>query len=166
MVYQVISANLLSATEEYICQQTCCTALRPHGLSEVLRIAFGACPYSERRRFKGNWAILEDRPRPGTVTVYVTESKTKIACLFAQYTHGKPGAYKDPLETGILDSHADRVVYFRQCLTELSKLNPTSVAFPYKIGCGLAGGDWSVYEKILQEWSSENPSILIKIYKL
>jgi hypothetical protein len=35
--YQVISGNLLEAAEEYISQQTCCTALKAHGLSEAIK---------------------------------------------------------------------------------------------------------------------------------
>jgi hypothetical protein len=44
-------------------------------------------------------------------------------------------------------------------------LKPESVGFPYKIGCGLAGGDWKLYESEIKRWSIEN-SIHVKVYKL
>lgn len=47
---------------------------------------------------------------------------------------------------------------FRHCCQMLKKFIveyelPISVVigFPYKIGCGLAGGDWSIVEKIIEE---------------
>jgi len=37
---------------------------------------------------------------------------------------------------------------------------------PYKIGCGLAGGNWDKYYNILNIWANNNPNIKIVIYKL
>ena len=45
---------------------------------------------------------------------------------------------------------------FRMCCVKLKEqivgLNKNlTIGFPYKIGCGLAGGDWSIVEKIIEE---------------
>jgi hypothetical protein len=43
---------------------------------------------------------------------------------------------------------------FRECcirLKEFLKDKEYTVGFPYKIGCGLAGGDWNVVYKIIEE---------------
>ena len=60
------------------------------------------------------------------------------------------------------ESRDMRLAWFEKCLLELSQyikiLNIDSVAFPYGIGCGLAGGD---YYRVLEQWSK---SIVQKVY--
>lgn len=43
---------------------------------------------------------------------------------------------------------------FRQCLQNIAntwKGGETTIAFPYKIGCGLGGGNWETMYKIIKE---------------
>ena len=47
--------------------------------------------------------------------------------------------------------------WFQECLDAIGKLNLKSVAFPYEIGCGLAGGKWACYDNMLQKFACENP---------
>lgn len=39
------------------------------------------------------------------------------------------------------------------------------VAFPYGIGCGLAGGNWEEYRTVLEEFAEANPQYAIVIVK-
>lgn len=51
---------------------------------------------------------------------------------------------------------------FRQCLQQIANTYPPDciLAFPYKIGCGLGGGDWeTIYKMIQQELSNHNVEI-------
>jgi len=172
MPYTIVSGDLLLADTEYIVQQNCCTAVKAHGLSEIIAQKFsGVNPYTERTRFKGNWATLETRPKPGSIEIFENEAEEdtntcKIICAFAQYCHGKPGVYKDPLSALYGDTFEDRFTYFKQCLELISDLKPKSVGFPYRIGCGLAGGSWSRYETAIKDWSLRNPTIDIKVYNM
>jgi O-acetyl-ADP-ribose deacetylase (regulator of RNase III) len=162
MPYSIVNGNLLDATADYIVQQCCCTALKPSGLSKAIADKWPeANPYKNRRRYKYNWAVAEDRPQPGTIATY-----GRVVCAFAQVCQGKPGAYKDPLGLDQNDSAANRADYFAKCLEAILDLKPASVAFPYKIGCGLAGGSWHIYEDIIKKWSDKNPSIQVTLYKL
>ena len=150
MPYKITEGDLLKASTEYIVQQNCCTAVRAHGLSEIIASKWSEVnPYKDRKKYKGNWAVKEDRPEPGTIMVYELvypeqrEDQLKgVICAFAQYCHGKPGIYKDPLGLDKKDKSTDRIGYFRECIETITELNPKSVGFPYRIGCGLAGGDW------------------------
>ncbi len=170
MSITLVSADILTSKEQFIVQQNCCTAVRAHGLSSVIAGAFPGCdPYASRRQLKGNWAVAEDRPEPGSLLVLEREEgDPSIICAFAQYYHGKPFAYsgKDPLVLGVADGYADRFGYFKSCLGLIAELKPRSVAFPYKIGCGLAGGSWNLYEAELNAWSKRNPGIDVKIYRI
>ena len=46
--------------------------------------------------------------------------------------------------------------WFQECLDAIGKLNLKSVAFPYEIGSGLAGGKWACYDNMLQKFACEN----------
>ena len=74
MPYRIVKGDLLEATTEYIMQQNCCTAVRAHGLSKAIAAKWPEVnPYKERRAHKGNWAVKEDRPEPGSILVYEFE---------------------------------------------------------------------------------------------
>jgi hypothetical protein len=41
-----------------------------------------------------------------------------------------------------------------------------SVALPWGIGCGLAGGDWKVYEGAIREWARGMEGVEVVLYRL
>lgn len=48
------------------------------------------------------------------------------------------------------DNVSKRLEYFENGLEKIKSIkNLQSLAFPYKIGCGLAGGSWEDYLKLL-----------------
>ena len=59
------------------------------------------------------------------------------------------------------DSYENRKLWFKNCLEILDENPYNRVAMPYGIGCGLAGGKWSEYKKMLDECSTN-----IIIYQL
>lgn len=64
------------------------------------------------------------------------------------------------------DTAAARLGYFRQALDKLrAVVGDGSVAFPYKIGCGLGGGDWAQYEAALREFAQAVPGKVV-LYQL
>lgn len=157
-----VEGDILTSDEDYLVQQCSCTAVRPAGLSKAIATAFpDANPYAKRRPMKkgGNTAVPEDRATPGTAVVM---GKRKIACLFAQYAPGKPGPNEVP------DSAKARLRYFEEAFNDLiSKIPATaSLAIPYKIGCGLAGGNWSDYKRVLRKLAAENPKMTFTVYQL
>lgn len=162
--------NILAATEDYIVHQCCCTACRPHGLSATLAAAF---PYSNiyslRRPIKPgyNFAVAADRSTPGTAMIVGNGTATQryVAALFGQVAMGKPGRYNSG---GLPDTPADRQMYFKSALDDLAKQIPptASLAFPYKIGCGLAGGDWATYSAMLETYAADHPEFKIVLYRL
>lgn len=148
-------ANLLAATEDYIVQQNACLCSKPKGLSQAIAGAFPhGNPYTTKGRSPGTTVILGN----GLDQRYV-------ACLFAQVATGKPGSYNSH---GTPDSAKDREQYFVNCLERLAEQisHTASVAIPYKIGCGLAGGNWKHYEAILNDWMSRHPGLRVVLYKI
>ena len=49
------------------------------------------------------------------------------------------------------DTYQNRKKWFQECLDILDENNYGTVAMPYGIGCGLAGGKWAEYKKMLEE---------------
>ncbi len=137
MPIQIISGDLLETDAEYIVQQCSTSVNRCLGLSAAINKKFGVTFYKELRT-------------PGTVVI-----KGKIIGLMAQINGGKP---KHP------ESQVTRELLFLQCLDQLPKAK--SLAFPYGIGCGLAGGNWDHYYKLIKHWSDNNPDTMVYIYKL
>jgi hypothetical protein len=46
-----------------------------------------------------------------------------------------------------------------------TEVKPRSIAFPYLIGCGAAGGDWKLYLEQIERFAEEF-DIKVRIYKL
>ena len=52
------------------------------------------------------------------------------------------------------DTPQEREQWFAQCLEELGQCDSyQNLAFPYQIGCGLAGGNWSRYLAMIQDFA-------------
>lgn len=140
---RVICKDILTVSSGYILQQTNCVTSKPYGLSADLERTFpGTCPY----------LIRTEVSTPGTVDLIESNRGPIIANLFGQYYPGGPGRRGDEVK--------DRLQYFRQALNGLTEyFSGTSkliqIAIPYKIGCGLAQGDWTVYEKMLEEFEQQ-----------
>ena len=157
------SGDLLSAKEEYIVHQCNCTSSTAGGLAHAIttRLPYAA-PYVYRRPnpAKRTRCLPEDASKPGTIQVWRSSSPESphVIGLYAQQEPGKPhGA----------DSRSVREGWFRSCLGLINKVSGvTSVAFPWQIGCGLAGGDWNVYEEMIWEWAGNHPDVSVAIYKL
>lgn len=157
---RIITGDLLDATEDYIVQQCNCLSVRPHGLSDTIAKKWKhANPYALRRAVQGrNLAVASDRAVPGTIQVL-----GRIICAFGQVAMGKPGDYDS---CGTPDTAAHRLAYFKACLDQTAQLKPKSLALPFMIGCGLAGGKWSDYEAALRAFAKDHPDIDLVVYKL
>lgn len=84
--------------------------------------------------------------------------------LLGQY---EPGLSKD--EDSELDGTKARQKYFYHSLLRLAKVsNLESIAFPWKIGCGAAGGNWEYYLGTLHNFAKyvkEQNNTRVVIYR-
>lgn len=93
------------------------------------------------------------RGEPGTI-ILRQKDKTIISNMIAQYYTGKGDRF------GNTDTSLQREKWFAKCLDELESFikddlrdQRISVTFPWKIGSGLAGGDWDKYLTMLMEFA-------------
>lgn len=158
---QIVQGDITEAKVDYIVQQCNCLTVRAHGLSETLEKKFPhAHLYGRRRSLDSrNLAVLEDRPLPGTAVIL--QGEPNIVCLFGQWRPGKISSpYFDSYpESDPPETSSQRLAWFRSALWSLGNyLEATSsrrvkIALPWKIGCGLAGGDWNDYFLVIQSFS-------------
>ncbi len=156
MSLSIKHADLLDATEDYICHQCNCVTTTPYGLSAQIFQKFPyANIYAQRTLNPGskNFARPDTQSAPGTIDVI-----GNVINLYAQYGPGKPNGFNDSIE--------QRKTWFKNCLNQIGALKPKSVAVPYNIGCGLAGGVWSEYETMLTQFAGDNMNVQVVLYKI
>lgn len=152
---KLVIGDLLDAEEQYIAHQCNCVTPKASGLALYLYNKF---PYSNVYLRRG---IDNHHDKPGTIQVSGNgEDKRYVINMFSQYYPG--GAWDDFKN----DTYSLREEYFKKCLNEISQLpNINSVAFPYKIGCGLAGGNWDNYLNMIKDFADKNLQVEVVIYQ-
>jgi hypothetical protein len=153
-IVKKIEGDLFDAKETWILQQCNCVTVRSQGLSASIDRKWGVNPYCGRR-------LTKEMDVPGTIKIMDSDDGTKkIICAFAQWAPGKPGHYEKFYSTPPQkDTMDQRLSWFEECLSHLDI--DGKVAVPYKIGCGLAGGNWKDYKRVLID-----SDVQFVIYKL
>lgn len=136
---RTVNGNLLDSKETYLCHQCNCYSTRSAHLAKSV---FSKYPYANI------YASRQEPDEPGTVIVRGGDDQRLVANLLGQIY---PGYSRFP--NGKRDGLKARLGYFEKCLEELSRLDG-SFAFPYRVGCGAAGGDWDTYQGLLEDFST------------
>lgn len=141
----IYNTNILDTNYQLIAQQCYCDASikKSAGLAKEISEKFPYADfYSKRKRDSA----------PGTIEVVGGKGKRWICAMYAQF---KPGKNKDSEK---------REKWFKSCLLKISKIKSLKeIAFPYKIGCGLAGGDWDFYRRQIEKFASCYTTIKVYI---
>jgi hypothetical protein len=174
----ILDESLLKKVDA-IAQQENCVGCDGRGLAEALarKLPYG-CSYADRRRMPpaNKFAIPEDRAKPGTIdarkppaSVFGAGGGRPIVInMFAQWEMGAPGKYNRVHPAPPSDHAPARQGWFSSCLDAIGQLDPPlrSLAFPDQIGCGLAGGDWRVYEAKILDFAERHRHIKVFIVRL
>lgn len=152
MSVKIIKKNILEAQfNEIIVHQTNCLTKNPLGLAKDLFELYpnANCYNSTYNRI------------PGEIIVINSNNSPIIVNLFGQHKPGKVNRYETSLK---------REEWFNQGLDNLLEYlieNNLSnkIIFPFKIGCGLAGGKWDNYYKMISDFSEKYNGKVV-IYKL
>ena len=152
-----VEGDILVSPAEYIVHQCNCTT---HGYAGkgLAKIIFDKYPYSDIYTERTE---KEDVSKLGTIMVRGNgHDKRHVINMIAQYHPGKPRSY-DPFDTA-----ERREEWFQKCLDEIGKIPMKTIAFPYKIGCNLAGGNWVKYKAMIEKFALEHPEIIVCIVRL
>lgn len=145
---EIIEGDIFKCDEDIIVHQTNCQGVMGHGIALQVKQLYPEV-------FKGYYHYCKTNNGEdilGTTLICEANDGKYIANLFGQLNYGEG-----------LQTDYDR---FRHGLTEIhdfAKEHNLSVAIPYKIGCGLAHGDWNTVFDIICEVFSDN--VPYNIYK-
>lgn len=139
---KIINDDLLTTDIQYIAHQCNCISTKSAHLAKDVFTKF---PYAD---------VYSKRKCPdklGTIQVCGNGSdKRYVINIFGQYF---PGNVKYP--NGTKDNYILRENAFRKGLEEIEKIdNLKEIAFPYKIGCGAASGNWEKYLEMINNFSN------------
>lgn len=128
---EFVTGSLLDSKEKFIVHQANCVS---HYASGIAAAIFSKFPYSDI------YTSRMESDKPGTIIVKGNGLDQRyVVNLMGQFY---PGSFSDDE----IDNEKARQVYFHHALIRLAKTpNLESIAFNYKIGCGIAGGDWNGY---------------------
>jgi O-acetyl-ADP-ribose deacetylase (regulator of RNase III) len=141
---EVVNGSLLDAKEQYIAHQCNAVTQQGGGLYYHLTKRFTYADFYASR--PANFRPKSGNAFPGNIVISGDGEQRKVIGLIAQYFPGRPKA-----DSLTLDGHIARKTYFRMCLAKISVIKGLeSIAFPFGIGCGLAGGDWKDYRTMLE----------------
>lgn len=174
----LINNSLLNAEEQYIAHQCNCVSTNAAGLASAI---FGQFPHANSylERIDSNAKTIKSlgdgqvvvkqvngnvADTMGTIKIFGNgKDERYVINMFAQFF---PGKTQQPFSNR--DGIRARERAFENCLQHIAKLpNLKSIAFPHRIGCGLAGGDWDVYIEMLKTFADglESKGIRVAIYK-
>lgn len=149
---KTIRGDLMKATETYLCHQCNCVTNRSAHLAKSV---FKNFPYADV------YTHRKQHSKPGSIELRGDGKEQRfVVALFGQYY---PGVTKYP--NSPKDGWNARFKYFTQALEELKKLPEGSFAFPWRIGCGAAGGKWEHYYEAIKGFSESINSDVV-IYRL
>jgi O-acetyl-ADP-ribose deacetylase (regulator of RNase III) len=145
--------NLLDSNCDIIVHQVNCQGVMGSGIAKQIRDKWPEVftRYQEYMNYFWNMGIATSSEHYlGQMQLIKVEDGKWVANFFSQDKY---------LPRGIC--HTDYEA-FRICCKKLKSniddyaiLKKVTIGFPYKIGCGLAGGDWSIISKIIEEELSE-----------
>jgi O-acetyl-ADP-ribose deacetylase (regulator of RNase III) len=149
LILNIIEQDILTCAEDIIVHQVNCQGKMGSGLAKQIKTKYPEV-------FKGyfyNTKTNELKNLLGTALICETDDGKYIANVYGQDKYGKSGIFTDydALKSGLKEVH------------DFAKEQGKSVAIPYKIGCGLGGGNWETVSAMITEIFSDD--VVCNMYK-
>lgn len=147
---EIINDNIFNCKENVIVHQTNCQGVMGHGIAKQIKDRYPEV-------FNGYYHYCKTQLAEeilGTSLICEANDGKYIANLFGQLNFG----------TG-LQTDYDKFRHGLQEIHDFAKDRNLSVAIPYKIGCGLAHGDWNTVYDIITDVFSDYDNVTIYRYE-
>ena len=141
-----IKDNIINSKEEMICHQVNCKGVMGKGVALAIKNKYRYA-YTQYKAFCKNKEVKDLIGRCNIVKVQSDINPKYIANMFAQenYGYGKCFTNYEAFEICIL-----------HVLAYCNMMEIKSIAMPYKIGCGNAGGNWNIIYSLLEKYFGIN----------
>ncbi len=147
MSIPVIRGDILRSDTDIIVQQVNCQGVMGAGLAKQIASQYPEVlsPYKKMCNMRDTQNLL------GKVLICPTRAGVRIANIFGQDRYGRDGCYTDyaALENGLV------------AVVRYASQKNLSVAIPHGIGCGLAGGDWTIVSEIINRVFENCPNVMM-----
>lgn len=130
----VVKGNICDAKEGIIAHQVNCEGVMGSGVALALRDKW---PIIHKDYFVLCQELGPDKLL-GSVDLVFVDTDKYVANLFGQASFG-PGCH----------TRYDKLEEALRALKKSAEVLGHDVAIPYRIGCGLGGGDWSIVNRII-----------------
>lgn len=160
-MYETIKQDLLKIKNGVIVHQCNCFSDRPAGLSADMFAKYPIANTYSKTKLRTPGTIESFSP-PSSSTSDIT-----IINMYSQYYPGAPSYRACQDDKTLRDDASQREKWFVECLVSLGKRyygSSTTIYFPYRIGCGLAKGDWKIYKSLIMLFS-EKYGVDVKVCK-
>ena len=142
MSINIVNGNIFDTHCNIICHQVNCQGVMGHGIAKQVKEKYKGVfneykrycdAHADNREAMLGEALIVDVDYGAAVLDWLVDKERKyIANIFGQLTYG----------TGLRTDYKALVLGL-EVVANFAKEHNLSVAIPYKIGCGLAGGDWN-----------------------
>lgn len=141
---KVVEGDLVNSKYPIFCHQVNCRGAMGSGIAKQIRDKYPEV-YESYKTSIDSFREYGEKPL-GHAIVSPTHDGRFCVNLFAQDNYGRDKQYTD-------------YQAFNNCLEELAMElssidEDKTIAFPYGIGCGLAGGDWHVISMLLKNFAA------------
>jgi O-acetyl-ADP-ribose deacetylase (regulator of RNase III) len=152
---KIIQGNILDAPEDILVQQCNCQGVMGAGLAKQIRDKYPKV-YIGYKKLTDQYRKVPSHLLGSTLFINVDDKV--IANIFGQLTYGRNDIYTDykALKAGLLS-------IYNSVTSEYNIDKNKTIAIPYGIGCGLAGGDWNIVYPMIEEVFKDYD---VSIYKL
>ena len=132
----VIDANIFTCSENIIVHQTNCQGVMGHGIAKQIKQKYPEVFNGYYHHCKTTMA----KELLGTALICECNDGKYIANIFGQFSYGEG-----------LQTDYDMLQKGLEEVKEFAEQHNLTVAIPYKIGCGLANGDWNIVSDIINK---------------
>ena len=159
---KIVNGDLLQSNLPLIAHQTNCLGVMGAGIAKAIKNKWSIV-YTQYVDKCGHYNYSKDLLGKCQVCVTEDEPIKFVANLFGEYSFTESVA---PFENRHTDYDAlKKALLHLKAVCENTEI--TEIGIPYKLGCGLAGGDWDgVVYPMLQELFANDSTITLYIYKL
>lgn len=150
MVEILEHSNLLEVKSGIICHQVNCIGAMGAGLALQIKNKWPVV----FKNYKDECSVFAENPSKllGHVQETLVSSNLVVANCYGQVYPGRKGVMT---EYDAWDSILDKLI-------DISNFYSLDIHFPWRIGCGLGGGDWdSMYNKIADAFGTTGVQVFI-----